>query len=175
MKKITYIILLSLSITACKKDFYKQDIGSDIYPSSLNYKNIQGKWNLNSVVQTDEKSLIKESLTITDFFDNSSKPNISFSINGADTTFSVDTAGLLINYFGDISGKWSFDNPEYPKSINLKTTNGSQIILPISSNLISTSVPSVISFKQTLICPEPTPEEPNRTVNTMSFSINLTK
>lgn len=173
MKKITYIILLSLSITACKKDFYKQDIGSDIYPSSLNYKNIQGKWNLNSVVQTDEKSLIKESLTITDFFDNSSKPNISFLINGADTTFSVDTAGLLINYFGDIAGKWSFDNPEFPKNINLTTSKGNLVVLPISSNLISTAIPSVISFKQTLTCPDP--DDPTKTVNTMSFSINLTK
>jgi len=173
MKKIAYLILLSLSISACKKDFYKQDLGTDIYLSALNYKNIQGKWNLNSVVQTDEKSLIKESLTITDFFDNSSKPNISFSINGTDTTFSVDTAGLLINYFGDISGKWSFDNSEFPKNINLTTSKGNQVVLPISSNLISSALPSLISFKQTLACPDP--DDPTKTVNTMSFSINLTK
>jgi hypothetical protein len=73
---------------------------------------------------TDKVPIVEESMDITEYFATAAKqPNIKFFIEGPDTLFSVDTAGLELNFFNAVTGRWSFDNPLYPTQVLLFPTN----------------------------------------------------
>ena len=108
-KIIVGLAIVGLMIASCKKDV--KEIGA---PASK-MEGIKASWILTKAVQVDELSLTKESANVYSFFSSSSNlPNIVFS----DSTYTVDTVGLKLNFFGGVSGKWAFDNPLYPAKIS---------------------------------------------------------
>jgi hypothetical protein len=123
--KNTIIIGLAIVgtiIASCKKDL--KEIGN---PASK-MDGIKASWVLTKAIQIDELSLTKESANVFGFFSSSaSLPNILFS----DSTYTVDTVGLKLNFFGDVSGKWSFDNPLYPSKVNFVPSNGTPFTLKL--------------------------------------------
>ncbi len=127
MNKIKLSVLLSLAVVlligACKKDI--KEIG---LPGSK-VEGIKASWVLTKAVQVDELSLTKEAANIYGYFSNSSKmPNITFT----DSTYSVDTAGLELNFFVAPNGTWSFDDPEFPSTITFNPEGGSSFELKLN-------------------------------------------
>lgn len=108
-KWFTMSLLALLGLSACKKEL--KEIGS---PASK-IEGIAETWEMIQAVQIDERSLTRESFNLTPFFIKQGKmPNITFTAD----SFSVDTAGVSINFFGGTRGTWSFDNPPAPAAIN---------------------------------------------------------
>lgn len=106
--KLIGMVLLALGVFACKKDL--KDIGT---PGSK-VEGIQASWEMSKCVHVDEVSLVKESANITGYFTKGSKlPNISFK----DSLYTVDTAGVVINFFNSTAGVWKFDNDNFPTKI----------------------------------------------------------
>ncbi len=127
MKNIKMSLVLSLSfllaLSACKKDI--KEIGM---PGSK-VEGIKATWVLTKAVQVDELSLTKEAANIYGYFASSSKlPNITFT----DTTYSVDTTGLDLNFFGAASGTWAFDDPEFPSTITFNPEGASSFELKLN-------------------------------------------
>ncbi len=108
-KWITITLLALLGLGACKKDL--KEIGS---PANK-VEGISASWEMIQAIQIDEKSLTRESFNLTPFFiKQGKKPNITFTAD----SFSIDTAGVSINFFGGTRGTWSFDNAAAPSSIH---------------------------------------------------------
>ena len=121
-KIIVGLAIVGMLIVSCKKDV--KEIGA---PASK-MEGIKASWILTKAVQVDELSLTKESANIYGFFSRSSNlPNIMFS----DSTYSVDTVGLKLNFFGGVSGKWAFDNPLYPAKISFQPDGGTPFTLKL--------------------------------------------
>lgn len=115
MRRLFWIFSAALLIASCKSDV--SDSPGAVYNKM---DGIKASWTLYRCIQIDEKSLTKEYADITSFFTKGNKmPNIQFS----DSTYSVDTAGLSLNYFGSATGKWKFDDVNYPTKITF-TPNG---------------------------------------------------
>lgn len=141
MKKIAYSILIFLAFQSCKSEL--KEIGS---PSNK-VDGIKSSWVLSKCVQIDEKSLTKEYADVTRFFTSGNKlPNITFS----DSTYTVDTSGLSFNYFGGPSGKWQFDNNDYPTKVTFKPDGGSSFDILLNGPT-RTSDP-LLKFKKTISC-----------------------
>ena len=129
MKKINLFGLIILSVVfivfGCKKPYdYSKEVAEPISSPEKIAAALNGSWKMNTAIQIDEKSLVKESMNIADFLtaESGQVPNISF--NTVDSTFTVDTA--------------SFDDNRYPSKIILKDLNG--IIaseVSIGKNLLS--------------------------------------
>ena len=122
-KKILIVLaIVSLSINACKKEY--EDIG---LPASK-IEGVTSKWVLSTFKITDKGGILDEQMDMTDYYTgNSSMPNITFVINGADTTFSCDTAGVILNLFKAANGRWRFDNNDYPTKIMLLADDKSAV------------------------------------------------
>jgi hypothetical protein len=143
MKSTTYLFTIAsctilLLSAACKKPYdYDKEIGAPKYSIENLNTAILGKWVMSEAKQTDEKSLTKEAIDITDFFiaDGASAPNITFSATG--NSFTIDTTGLLINFFSVDNGKWKFDDLRYPTKIELTDVNDNMVgSIEIGSNLL---------------------------------------
>ena len=107
-KCITMSLLALLVLGACKKEL--KEIGA---PASK-VEGISASWEMIQAIQIDEKSLTRESFNLTPYFIKQGKlPNITFTAD----SFSVDTVGVSINFFGGTRGTWTFDNPSAPSSI----------------------------------------------------------
>jgi hypothetical protein len=101
-------------------------------------------------MHVDEKSLTKESIDITDFYtqeNGSQAPNITF--NTTNSTYTSDTSGVVVKYFGT-SGTWHFDDNTYPSKILLTTSVGTTLVFPLGTNLQSAN-PTLL-FKDSLFC-----------------------
>lgn len=138
MKNTLYFCLsLFVLVMACKKPYDYDNPTTTVYSEEKLNQAINGTWVMNTATQIDEKSVVKESIDITDFFleDGAKAPNINF--NTANYTFSVDTAGLKINYFTVANGKWRFDDVRYPTQIILTDMQDASIgSVAITSNLL---------------------------------------
>lgn len=127
------MMFLMLSM-ACKKPYEDKSIGDPIYSADQLKSALNGKWIVSKAAQVDEKSITKEEIDITDFFlqePGSQMPNIVF--NTASSDFTSDTTGVAIQYFNS-TGKYYFDDNEYPKNIIL-VSGTDTITLPIGSNI----------------------------------------
>lgn len=137
---------------SCKKPYdYDKDLGTPAYSVEKLNASITGTWRMQQALQVDEKTLIRESMDITDFLTagNATAPNIRF--DAASRTFSVDTAGLLINYFVIPSGKWKFDDDRYPARIILMDQNDTETSeISIGKNLLSPA--PQLMFIQSIDC-----------------------
>lgn len=145
MKKI-YNIGLTLALAAivfagCKKPYdYDKEVAAPVSTPEKIAASISGSWQMTAAVEVDEKSLIKESMDITDFLtsDAGVVPNITF--NTSNNTFTVDTAGLVLNFFKVQNGKWALDDDRYPTKIVLKDMSDNVVSeLSIGKNLLSPS------------------------------------
>jgi hypothetical protein len=142
MKTTSYKLMLCcaalLVFASCEKPYdYDKEIGAPTYSAEKLAASINGKWTMNEAKQVDEKSLTKESIDITDFYtaDGANRPNIAFNATGQ--TFTIDTAGLVANFFPVASGKWKFDDERYPTKIELTDINDNAIgSISIGSNLL---------------------------------------
>lgn len=121
MKRIVFVAAACfMLVAACKKE--TKDIGM---PASK-VEGIQANWVLNKAVQVDEQSLTKESANIFRFFErNGALPNISI----LDSTYTVDTTNLSFNFFGGASGKWRFDDPNFPSKVTFTPDGGGDAIV----------------------------------------------
>lgn len=149
MKKIV-IAVLAISLfgaSACKKEY--ESIGT---PSSK-IDGVVSRWVLSDFVMTDNATIVEEKMDMKEYFDASgSLPTIQFTISGADTTYACDTTGLPFNIFGTTSGKWRFDDVNFPTKIILMPTNGDptvelNLLAPIRTVDNSLKVSKVISCK----------------------------
>lgn len=123
LKRLMILLALGSTLSACKKEL--KEIGN---PASK-VEGIQSSWVLKKSVQIDEVSLVKESANITSFFANGSTlPNITFGAS----TYSVDTVGLKINFFGTVSGTWAFDNNEFPSMIKFTPSDAAPFDLKLN-------------------------------------------
>ncbi len=114
--------ILGTMVVSCKKDL------KEIGPPASKMEGMKASWVLTKAVQIDELSLTKESANVFGFLSSSPNlPNIVFS----DSTYAVDTVGLKLNFFGDVSGKWSFDNPLYPSKVNFVPSKGAPFSLKL--------------------------------------------
>lgn len=122
-KKILIVLAIaSLAINACKKEY--EDIGT---PASK-IEGVTSKWVLTTFKMTDKGGILDEQMDMTDYYTNNSQmPNITFTINGADTTFTCDTAGVILNLFKVANGRWRFDDNNYPTKILLLADDKSAI------------------------------------------------
>ncbi len=122
-RNIAIMLILGSTLSACKKEI--KEIGT---PASK-LEAIQASWQLLKAVQVDEVSLTRESANITSFFTGGANtPNITFSA----TTYSVDTVGLKLNFFGTTSGAWTFDNPEFPSVIKFTPNDAAPFELKLN-------------------------------------------
>jgi len=138
--------------SACEKP-YDEDkkIGPPLYSSDQLLTIISGKWQMQTAMQVDEKSLTKETMDITDFFTQEPGSNAPSIVLKTDYTFTADTAGVVVNYFGITSGKWSFDDPAYPTKINLSDANNQAIgSISIGTNLLGAN-PKLL-YTKTSMC-----------------------
>lgn len=121
MKKIilAVMVLIVFSTSACKKEY--ESIG---LPASK-IDGVVARWVLTDFIITDKATIVEEKMDMTDFFSsNASLPNIVFTISGTDTTYACDTTGLPFNVFGTTTGKWKFDDINFPTKILLIPANG---------------------------------------------------
>ncbi len=119
-KGISIALLALLSLGACKKEL--KEIGA---PSNK-VEGINATWEMIQAIQIDEKSLTREAFNLTPFFIKQGKmPNITFSAD----SFTVDTAGVSINFFGGTKGTWAFDNTEAPSAINFTPADAAAFTL----------------------------------------------
>jgi hypothetical protein len=143
MKKIQilglFIITVSVLVTGCKKPYdYDKEVAASVSTPEKIAASINGTWRMNSAVEIDEKSLVKESMDIADFLtsDMGAVPNITF--NTTDNTFTVDTNGLVQNFFKVDHGKWNFDDARYPSKVILTDIDNNPILdVVIGKNLLS--------------------------------------
>lgn len=143
MKKIlllsSFLVVLLMAIPACKKTAYDYDKKpTPVYSLEKLLSSINGSWQMQTATQTDELSLTKEAIDITDFFiDNGAKaPNITFK--SADRTFSVDTAGMVQNDLKVTEGKFRFDDERFPAAVILTNASDSELTrLNVGNNLLS--------------------------------------
>jgi hypothetical protein len=135
----TLIVFLASAFVwvSCEKPYdYDKEITPKYSPEKM-ASAINGKWELTKALHIDEKSITKESIDITDFYaqDGASLPNITFATNPQ--IFTVDTAGVVFNYFNGTSGTWAFDDDRYPSQISLTDNSGSTLgVIKIGSNLL---------------------------------------
>lgn len=144
MKKTQIIGLFLITISViigCKKPYdYDKEVAASVSTPEKIAASLNGTWKMNSAIEVDEKSLVKESMDISDFLisDIGAVPNITF--NTTDNTFTVDTVGLVLNFFKVYNGKWSFDDDRYPSKIKLADMNNNPILdIVIGKNLLSPS------------------------------------
>jgi hypothetical protein len=144
-RSITYNLFFAAAIAGvilvpgCKKPYdYDKEVAAPIATPEKIAASLTGNWEMKMAMQVDEKSLTKESIDISDFLLSEGKsPNISFH---ADGSFTVDTPGLIINYFVADQGLWTFDDPRYPTKILLKdAANNALTEISIGSNLVGLS------------------------------------
>ncbi len=122
-KSIVIAVLISISLLACKKEY--ENIGT---PSSK-IEGVKSDWGLTKFTISDKSTVVEEKMDLTDFFSgNVITPNIKFSINGVDTTYTCDTTGLPYNVFGSIAGRWRFDNNETPTKLLLLPENNGDLV-----------------------------------------------
>ncbi|MFN9519436.1 MAG: DUF5004 domain-containing protein [Bacteroidota bacterium] len=139
---------------ACEKPY---DETKKIGPPRFNPEQImtvlEGKWQMLSAKQVDEKSLTKESIDITDFFTQEPGSNVPTLFFKSDFTFTADTTGVAVDYFGVTSGKWNFDDPAYPTVINLSDANDLPVgSIGIGANLLSLN--PMLLYTKSAMCGE---------------------
>jgi hypothetical protein len=147
MKKIIVIISIFISLAACKKEL------KELYPPSSKVDGIKASWELSSCSMIDELSLVKEATTMGDFFTvnpSNKKPNIKFDIVSGVRTYTVDTANVLINFFENPTGTWTFDNDEYPTEVVFTPTVGTVFSLPLGASI--RTVDTYLKFKKPVYC-----------------------
>ena len=125
MKKyISLILIVGFALAGCKKE---RPVLSE--PGSK-LEGIHANWEMVEVIQVDEVSINKDELDVSDvFLTNPMKINI----NSEDFTYTVDNPSGP-NYFGN-SGKWEFDDNEYPTMITITTDASKVIELPLVSTI----------------------------------------
>lgn len=151
-------------VSGCKKPYdYDKEVAVPIATPEKLAASLNGYWEMQTALEIDEKSLIKESMDISDFLNSGGKsPNITFH---ADYTFSVDTPGLLINYFRVEQGKWAFDDARYPTKVILTDLSENPVSeITIGSNLVGIS--PRLSYISSVDCGE---------TKALSYNITLIK
>lgn len=88
---------------------------------------INATWEMVEVMQVDIASLAQKPLDVSKAFVGTNPMKIKF--NASDFTYTV-TKGSAPNYFG-ASGKWAFDDNEFPTKITLTTNLGETKDLPL--------------------------------------------
>lgn len=141
MKKIGIIICVLALFNSCKKPYdYDKEVAAPISTPEKIAASIEGTWYMNSASEVDEKSLVKESIDISDFLTSETGlvPNITFKTS--ENTFTIDTTGVVKNFFKVNNGKWRFDDDRYPSKITLLDLSNNVITdINISKNLLSTT------------------------------------
>ncbi len=146
-KKILFVLaIVSLTINACKKEY--EDIG--LPPSKV--EAITSKWVLSTFNVTDKSGIVDETMDMTEYYSGiSAMPNITLTILGTDTTFTSDTAGVKLNLFVAPSGRWRFDNMDFPSKVILMNDAKIQIA---EFNLLAPikSYDNVLKISQATYC-----------------------
>jgi hypothetical protein len=112
------IFLSGIIIYSCEPETYKP-IGEPFNK----IEGIQGSWKITSVVQVDEVAISKDlsftQIDITGFYDFSNY-RITFNTNEEDnpSTFLVENPDNIPNFL-NLTGKWAFDNSDYPSMVYL--------------------------------------------------------
>lgn len=148
------LCVLPLVWSACEKPYDEtKKIGPPRFTPQQIMTVLEGKWQLQTAKQVDEKSLTKEAIDITDFFTQEPGSNMPSIVFKTDNTFTADTAGVAVDYFGVVGGKWNFDDPAYPTLINLTDVND-QVIgsIGIGANLLSLN--PMLLYTKSAMCGE---------------------
>jgi hypothetical protein len=138
MKNLILIVSVAFSFTifSCKT-------AEHLSLPSESVKSLKGNWQIVAATRNGEDMIAR--------FDFS-----QFRINFADSTYTIEN---LVPFAVNKNGKWSFDNPTYPFSLNLTTSDGttktSAISYPVVNgqrNLIITLSPgcSLNTYQYTL-------------------------
>jgi hypothetical protein len=115
------MICCSVFFIACKKDI--KDIGA----VQSQVDGIKGSWEVVKIVMNDSTATTPDPIEVTDYFQASTKmPNINF--NTTDNSYTSDVNGVAYDFFGT-SGKWAFDNAQFPKTITFTPTGGTAITM----------------------------------------------
>ncbi len=123
MKNLVLLLFVVVALASCKKEY--EDIG---VPSSK-FEGAVADWGMTSFRVVDKATIVEETMDFRDFFaSNIIKPNIRFYTEGTDTLYSCDTTGLPINVFESVSGKWRFDDMNFPTKIILSPDGSSNLI-----------------------------------------------
>ena len=110
------MILSSVLFYACKKDIKE----AASVQSQIN--GIKGNWEVVKAVMNDTTATTPDPVDVTDFFQASTKmPNINFNVS--DNTYTSDVNGVAYDFFGT-SGKWAFDDVQYPTNITFTPQGG---------------------------------------------------
>lgn len=127
---ITSIVLglfVAFTFYSCEKKVY--EIGDPV--SKL--EGINGTWNISGVTQIDEASPLKDEMDLSRFFITTTEPSLSLTFNSSDFTYSV-IPGTGKNPFGE-SGKWEFDDMNYPSYVSLYATTGDTIVMGLGQTI----------------------------------------
>ena len=140
--------------SACEKPYDEnKKIGPPRFTPQQIMTVLEGKWQMLTAKQVDEKSLTKEAIDITDFFTQEPGSNVPSIVFNTDYTFITDTTGVVVDYFGVSNGKWSFDDPAYPSVINLTDANDNSVgSISIGTNLLSLN--PMLLYTKSAMCGE---------------------
>jgi hypothetical protein len=134
MKK--YIIYLGVAVSllaaSCRKEY--KEIGEE--PSKI--EGITANWSLSSCSIIDKAATVEETMDVTAAFSRSSRmPNIRFTMEGGQGSYSTDTSGVAYLFFGNTTaGKWMFDNAAYPtKVIITPSGNTESMTFPLAATI----------------------------------------
>lgn len=155
------LLMAFVLVSSCKKPYdYDKEVAPGIASPEKISAALGGTWRMTTGLEVDGKSLVSESMDITDFLlSGGNTPNITFN---ADSSFTVDTTGVLINYFQVTSGRWAFDDNRYPTKIFIKDMN-SNVLTEISIGMNLLGISPQLNFIQAIDC----------TDNTKAISYNL--
>lgn len=136
------IVMISIAASSCKKEY--EDIG---IPASK-IEGITSKWVMSQFLVNDKGGIIEEKLDMTEYYtlnpSRNTLPSISFLISGTDTIFTCDTAGLALNIFDVPTGRWRFDDNNFPTKIQLMREDKSIIS---EYNLLAPIRPNDVNLK----------------------------
>lgn len=127
-------VAVSLLSTSCRKEY--KEIGEE--PSKI--EGITAHWVLSSCNIIDKAATVEETMDVTSFFTSKGNlPNVTFHMEGGAGTYTSDTSGVALLFFGGANGTWSFDNNDYPTKVLITPAGSTQ---PISYPLAATIRPT---------------------------------
>jgi hypothetical protein len=135
---LAVIGLVGFSLTSCEPEDYKP-IGEPFDK----IEGMVGTWKITSVVQVDEEAIAKDlsftELNITNFFDFSNY-RITFNVDEENkpSTFEVVNPDKAPNFI-TVTGRWAFDNENFPSYLYLIRLNALQE--PLDTNKLFLNAP----------------------------------
>lgn len=120
-------LFVAITFNSCEKKVY--EIGT---PTSK-LDGINGAWNISAVTQIDEASPLKDEMDLSRFFIAPGEPALSLTFNSSDFTYTV-IPGTGKNPFGE-SGKWAFDDVNYPSNVSLYSLTGDTVVMGLGRTI----------------------------------------